>query len=142
MLLQPVPLVALLVLVVNDHWLKFAGVLPGWLTGKLSDFAGLIVAPLVIVEACQLLRVRGSLMRQTAIACAVIGLGFALVKTTEPMNALYVAISRALLSPLSWRVAALTDPTDIIALAALAAPLFIARRVRSATTPRRDHPHR
>jgi len=40
--------VALAVLVVNDHVLKGAGLLPGWLTGKLSDFAGLVVAPVVV----------------------------------------------------------------------------------------------
>lgn len=46
---------ALGVLVVNDHWLKGAGVLPGWLTGKLSDFAGLVVAHVVgfvLVRQC------------------------------------------------------------------------------------------
>lgn len=32
---------ALLVLVVNDHVLKGSGLLPGVITGKLSDFAGL-----------------------------------------------------------------------------------------------------
>jgi hypothetical protein len=42
---------ALSVLVLNDHWLKGAGLLPGWLTGKLSDFAGLIVAPILVTTA-------------------------------------------------------------------------------------------
>ena len=37
---------ALALLVLNDHLAKGAGVLSGWLTGKLSDFAFLIVAPL------------------------------------------------------------------------------------------------
>ena len=32
-------------LLLNDHVLKGAGVLPGALTGKLSDFAGMLVAP-------------------------------------------------------------------------------------------------
>jgi hypothetical protein len=39
--------VALGVLLINDHVLKVVGVLPGWLTGKLSDVAGLIVAPVL-----------------------------------------------------------------------------------------------
>jgi hypothetical protein len=43
-LLHPVAWAALVVLVVNDHYAKAA--YPGWLTGKLSDFAGLLVLPL------------------------------------------------------------------------------------------------
>jgi hypothetical protein len=34
---------ALVVLVLNDHVLKTA--YPGWITGKLSDVAGLVLAP-------------------------------------------------------------------------------------------------
>jgi hypothetical protein len=48
--LHPVPLVALIVLAVNDHYWKGAGVLPGWLTGKLSDFAGLLFFPLLLTS--------------------------------------------------------------------------------------------
>ncbi|RYZ01918.1 MAG: hypothetical protein EOO73_33665 [Myxococcales bacterium] len=40
---------ALAVLLANDHWLKGAGLLPGWVTGKLSDCAGMVVAPLLAV---------------------------------------------------------------------------------------------
>ena len=46
--LHPLPLLAMALLAVNDHWLKGSGVLPGWLTGKLSDFAGLIFFPLFV----------------------------------------------------------------------------------------------
>jgi len=38
----------LAVLALNDHVLKGADVLPGWLTGKLSDFAGLLFFPLLL----------------------------------------------------------------------------------------------
>ena len=38
----------LALLVLNDSWLKASGELPGWITGKLSDFAGLIVAPVAL----------------------------------------------------------------------------------------------
>src|SRR4051812_14533255 len=38
---------SLAVLVANDHLLKGRGVVPSWLTGKLSDFAFLIVAPVL-----------------------------------------------------------------------------------------------
>lgn len=43
-LLHPLALVALVLLVVNDHFLKTNH--PSWLTGKLSDVAFMILAPL------------------------------------------------------------------------------------------------
>lgn len=49
-LLAPSFWIALVVLVLNDHVLKGSGLLPALLTGKLSDFAGLIVAPVVAAE--------------------------------------------------------------------------------------------
>ena len=52
--------VALLTLAINDHVLKGGGLLPGWLTGKLSDFAGLVVLPVVLAV---LLRVRSRITR-------------------------------------------------------------------------------
>ena len=57
--------IALGVLVLNDHLLKYAGVLSGWLTGKLSDVAGLIVAP---VLAARLVRARTPGTRALAFA--------------------------------------------------------------------------
>lgn len=53
-LLAPVPLAALVVLIVNDWGLKGSGLLPQWLVGKLSDFAGVLAFPLVLTAACDL----------------------------------------------------------------------------------------
>src|SRR5690606_38370957 len=66
--------VALLVLVANDTWLKGAGVLPGWLTGKLSDVAGLVVAPvtLALVFGRGRPRLRLSAFALTALGCSLI----------------------------------------------------------------------
>lgn len=47
-LLHPAPLVAVIVLAVNDHLLKGSGLVPGWLTGKLSDVAGYFFFPLLL----------------------------------------------------------------------------------------------
>ncbi|HKP62552.1 MAG TPA: hypothetical protein VJV78_37715 [Polyangiales bacterium] len=52
MLLHPVAVVALVTWLVNDHVLK--SLTPGWLTGKLSDVACLIVCPLLVVAAVEL----------------------------------------------------------------------------------------
>ena len=46
LLLNWVFLPCLLLLALNDHFLK--GCYPGWLTGKLSDFAGLLIFPLFL----------------------------------------------------------------------------------------------
>lgn len=51
-LLHPITLSSLLVLVVNDHVLK--RVYPGTLSGKLSDFAGVVLLPLFLHAAFEL----------------------------------------------------------------------------------------
>jgi hypothetical protein len=53
-LLHPVPLAALALLLVNDHVLKASH--PGWLSGKLSDVAGLILLPFMLLAAWDLVR--------------------------------------------------------------------------------------
>src|SRR5678815_5391636 len=53
-LLAPLPLVALALLAVND-WVLKPTHMPKWLTGKLSDFAGLFVFPLVATAMLDLL---------------------------------------------------------------------------------------
>ncbi|HZO15618.1 MAG TPA: hypothetical protein VFB62_20235, partial [Polyangiaceae bacterium] len=72
---SPLGVGMLLLLLANDHLFKGSGVLPNWLTGKLSDFAGLVVAPLVGVW---LLRARDKRMQ----AAIFVGVGalFASVK--------------------------------------------------------------
>jgi hypothetical protein len=50
-LLTPTWLLALVVLALNDHLLKGAGLLPGAVTGKLSDLAGMLVAPVLLAVA-------------------------------------------------------------------------------------------
>ncbi len=101
---------ALGILVLNDHVLKYAGVLPGWLTGKLSDVAGLIVAP---VLAARLARARTP--RARALAFAAVALPFCAVKLSP-------AAAGALVTALGWlgiRWRLWCDATDLLALAAL-----------------------
>lgn len=52
-LAAPIPLAALALLVVNDHVLKPNH--PGWLTGKLSDVAVMVLLPFLFVAAWDLL---------------------------------------------------------------------------------------
>src|SRR5688500_18032602 len=77
-LANPAFLAALAVLLINDHVLKGAGLLPGWVTGKLSDLAGLIVAP---VLAAVVLRARSP--RARVLAFALVAIPFALTKMSD-----------------------------------------------------------
>jgi hypothetical protein len=84
-LLNPVALIAVAVLLVNDHVLKSAW--PGPITGKLSDLAGLAFFPLVILGVWEVvLAATGRWARPSARALlesiGLTGCAFALVKTT------------------------------------------------------------
>jgi hypothetical protein len=127
--LHPLPLSAMALLAVNDHWLKGSGVLPGWLTGKLSDFAGLIFFPLFV----------------TALANSAAYVAFRLVKSTTVNYSFSrtklvasIAFTAALFVPLQlstwwasvWEIvlekldvlnlfpgfSVTADPTDLVAL--------------------------
>ena len=52
LLLHPIAVLAVAVLVINDHVLK--GLAPGLLTGKLSDLAGLLFFPLLLASVVEL----------------------------------------------------------------------------------------
>src|SRR5262245_53546805 len=93
-LAHPVPLAAVGVLALNAHLLKGSGVLPGALTGKLSDFAGLFFFPLLLAAIAggisRALRGRDiddrrSLAAATSIATAA---GFVAVKLLPAVNTL------------------------------------------------------
>ncbi len=109
-LAHPLFWAALALLAVNDHVLKGAQLLPGAVTGKLSDFAGMLVAPIVLAA---LLRLRSRAGR--AIAIVTVAAGFSAVKLSRPMaDALELLTSY---TPLPWRVCC--DPTDLVALSVL-----------------------
>ncbi len=109
-LLHPLWLGALTLLALNDHFLKGSGLLPGVVTGKLSDFAGLLVAPALLAVLLQL-----SSRRALVAAHLATGLVFAAVKLAPPA-------ARALewlmeLGP--FHATIVVDPTDLFALPAL-----------------------
>ena len=117
--LHPASLAAVALLVVNDHVLKQAW--PGVVTGKLSDVAGMIFFPLLVVT---LARGRGLVA-----ACVATAIVFALVKTTAPANHLYRVTWGAMHWPLAalraWYmhrplpglglVSCVRDPSDVVA---------------------------
>ncbi|MGK3999572.1 hypothetical protein [Sorangium sp. So ce1024] len=107
---HPLFLGALALLVVNDHLLKGAGLLPGALTGKLSDLAGLVVAP---VLAAALVDARTS--RGRALAFAAVVAPFAAIKLSAAAAQLLVALVG--LAGIKWHI--WQDPTDLAALVVL-----------------------
>ena len=134
------PVTCMLLVALNDHVLKGSGWLPGVLTGKLSDFAGLYFAPLLLAELWLLVRPAsgpGSAVRRTAWAALALGLLFTAIKTSPRADALY----EALMAFLSRHPARNTvDPTDLLALPMLAVAVVDAARVAGLTGARSARP--
>ncbi|WP_086845604.1 hypothetical protein [Amycolatopsis kentuckyensis] len=120
---HPLTIGATTVLLLNDHVLKHAW--PGLVTGKLSDFAGLVAAPPVLGLLLGLV-----LAGRTAAAAAVLvtGAGFALVKLT----AAGAGVASAAWSVVNGPSVILADPTDLVALPALGLSWWAWRRVAAA----------
>lgn len=154
-LLHPLALGAIATLIVNDHLLKSH--VPGWITGKLSDVAGMIFFPLflfvLVAIAARVVRRPAIASRGALVACAILtAIVFALVKTWAPAT---IAIETAL-GALPWpidaaralvggaeipslhRVAIVRDPSDLLALPFVAIACAIGWR---STRPTHDASH-
>lgn len=133
-LLHPIALTAIAVLVLNDHVLKQAW--PGFITGKLSDVAGMVFFPLFLQGLCEIAqawarpgawRPSRRVLVAAAIATAVV---FAAVKVFPFAGDVYRsglgllqwpwrAAAAALVGegvPVPARVALVQDAGDLIAL--------------------------
>lgn len=134
LLLHPVVLVAIALLVVNDHVLKSAA--PSWWTGKLSDLAGLVFFPLVLAACVDGVHRAARPRRLVATSAAWTAVVFTLVKTLPaatdafrwavgalqwPLQALASGSFHHAVAPVS----AVTDPTDLFALPACAVALYL-----------------
>lgn len=124
-LTHPLWMVALFLLVLNDHFLKGSGLLPGWLTGKLSDVAGLILAPAVLAV---ILRARSR--RTGLVAHVATGVGFATINVSSAAARWVEGVS--LSTPFPWKIT--VDPTDLFTLPALALGYLAWARVVEART--------
>jgi len=132
-LLAPVPLLALAGLVVNDWLLKPSG-LPEWITGKLSDLAGVFVFPLILTAACDLAlfaaarlgaRVDYTLRRwKLAVAITATAIAFAATKLSPAVADLVAHVTAVLFG----RGEVMADRYDLIALPLLAATWWHGRR--------------
>ena len=107
-LTHPMWLVALVMLVVNDHVLKHSEV-AGLMTGKLSDVAGLIVAPVLLAALLGVTTRRG-----LALAGVATGIVFAAINLSPSLAASWDA-AVSVFVPFHTTV----DPTDLAALLAI-----------------------
>jgi hypothetical protein len=110
---QPIILISIMVLLINDHILKI--VMPSWITGKLSDFAGLFFFPFLLaaVLAFPLEALGGKPRPIFGWACIFTGLWFSLMKTVLPINELTATFAGWLVNAQAQIV---MDVTDLIAL--------------------------
>jgi hypothetical protein len=149
-LLHPVFLAALALLIVNDQLLKLAW--PGVVTGKLSDAAGLVVAPLVLQAAWEIGewragRWRGPTLAVLVVAIVVVGFTFAAVQAWPSATEAYrwilgaaqwpfratAALATGAVVPDVAPVLATADAGDLMALPSLAIAWLVGRgRVPSA----------
>ena len=102
---------AVVLLIANDHLFKGADVLPLALTGKLSDFAGLMVAPTVLAALLGVNRRWG-----WTGAHVLTGAGFAAINLFPAAAATLEGIMAQ--TPFPWWIT--VDPADLIALPMLA----------------------
>jgi len=152
LLSHPLAVAAVIVLALNDHLLK--AVAPGFVTGKLSDVAGLVFAPLLVTSIVEIValgldRQPPDRRRLVIVSIIATGLAFALVKTTPPGTAIFawslgiaqwLAGAGPIFGTAPHATAVLTDPSDLIALPALAAASWVAARTvsRAGEGPRRS----
>lgn len=133
---HPVTCLAVLLLLLNDHVLKAA--YGTWWTGKLSDVAGLVLAPplLAVAAACTGRPVRAG--RLVAVPVLAVGVGFVLAKAT---------VAGADLATAAWSVVAgpslvRQDATDLLALPALAVAALVGRRAAAGASRPEPEPAR
>lgn len=136
-MLHPVPLVALVLLIVNDHVLKGLAVGTPFdvVTGKLSDFAGLAFFPVLLVALVEIATRRAPASRSVVVTCvALTAVVFALTKTWTPAADLYRHALAVLRAPLCGFVIDadvirhVMDATDLVALPATLLAFLVMRR--------------
>ncbi|WP_051366867.1 hypothetical protein [Hamadaea tsunoensis] len=110
---HPATLLALGLLILNDHVLKAR--FPGPVTGKLSDVAGLIVAPALLAAVFRL---------AAGPSVLVVGTLFTIVKISGYAAGTVAAVWSAFAGP----AVIVADPTDLLALPALVYAYSLGRR--------------
>lgn len=128
LLAHPFTLGALALLLLNDHVLR--RLWPSWWTGKLGDFAWLFFAPFALAAVIAWVLPRRTPRHEQitfAAAFGLTGLTFGLIKVIPIVYILAMRIFNDAGLPLSLR----RDPTDLLALPALALAFWLWRGTAS-----------
>ena len=143
-LTHPATLACVLLLVLNDHVLK--GHFPGFITGKLSDLAGMWVAPMFLLGVMDLLvprRFAAAPRYRFApwLALGVVAVLFAAAKTWAPATHAYELTAGICRAPFRWCLSLITgrpvwsetihllrEPSDLLALPMGLAAAWLAER--------------
>lgn len=145
---RPLAVFAVLVLFLNDHVLK--RVWPGWITGKLSDVAGMIFFPVLVTTLAWAFVPRGRRSdrahdRLLLAACVATALVFTATKTLVVANEAYRvvwgamgwplhalrALARGHAFPHLARVVLVRDPSDVLAVPFVILAWWTGRRARA-----------
>lgn len=141
-LLDPVILVALALLLVNDHYLKAQW--GNWWTGKLSDAAGMTLFPALLVALAELSR---RMLTPTAwrirppgfwLGAAVTGATFVVIKALPAATAVSQSLNQWAAAPLRaiGLVDSITirqDSSDLLAVPFVLLAVWVGYRWRSAS---------
>lgn len=110
---HPLTLLSIVVLLLNDHILKVVS--PSWLTGKISDFAGLFFFPFIVAAGLSFALAKFNLSRQRIgqIAFGIVTIWFVLLKTFPFINSLTERFASLFIGAPARLI---MDWTDLIAL--------------------------
>jgi hypothetical protein len=113
---HPITLLSITILLLNDHVLKVVS--SSWVTGKLSDFAGLFFFPFIVAAGLGLALSKFNLSRQRVgqIAFGLVAIWFVLLKTVPFVNSLTAQFASLFIGAPARLI---LDPTDLIALVVL-----------------------
>ena len=144
-MLHPVILIAVAILLINDQLLKAAW--PGPVTGKLSDIAGLVFFPVLIVAAWEVAARRrpfaGPTPHAIGMAVVVTGFVFASVKSNAacaqlvatavallqwPFAVVLTSVQGAPAPTIGTPIRLVVDASDLLVIPALAIPLALGLR--------------
>jgi hypothetical protein len=124
---HPATWVSIAVLLINDHILK--NLSPSFLTGKLSDFAGLFFFPFIVALGLSLILANFRLTAKTIgiIAFVSVAIWFILIKTVQPINSLTAQVTLLLGFPSRFML----DSTDVVAISIMFPAWLIWGKYRS-----------
>ncbi len=131
-LAHPLSLISLAVLLLNDHVLKL--LVPSWLTGKLSDFAGLFFFPFLLAALLGfLLRERCTNRQIGLLAFGITAVWFVMMKTTIWGNVVTEQLASLILQT---RTQIVQDPTDVMAVSIMIPGWVLWDRTKTTRPPK------